>query len=111
MIEDLNTTNILLGIMAAVSVLQTLVLIGVVVLALRRYRETLQTIREPREALAIQLAACTACTSFSKYHHQESGWGQGSSWLIFGGTSTLGASKEGVGCTSDNLFGIGHEAI
>ena len=46
MIEDLNTTNILLGIMAAVSVVQTLVLIAVVVLALRLYRQTLQTVRQ-----------------------------------------------------------------
>ncbi len=57
MIEDLNTTNILLGIMAAVSVLQTLVLIGVVVLALRRYRETLQTIRDIEQRQIAPLAA------------------------------------------------------
>ena len=42
---NLNTTNILLGIMAAVSVLQALVLIGVGVLAFRLYGQTLQVIR------------------------------------------------------------------
>ncbi len=43
---NLDTTNLLLGIMAAVSVLQALVLIGVGVMAYRLYREAMQTIRE-----------------------------------------------------------------
>jgi hypothetical protein len=42
---NLDTTNILLGIMAAVSVLQALVLIGIGVLAFRLYGQTLQVIR------------------------------------------------------------------
>jgi len=53
----LNTTNILLGIMAAVSVLQALVLIGVGVLAFRLYRQTLQTIREIEQRQIAPLAA------------------------------------------------------
>ena len=57
MIEDLNTTNILLGIMAAVSVVQTLVLIAVVVLALRLYRQTLQTVQRQVAPLAANVAA------------------------------------------------------
>ena len=60
MIEDLNTTNILLGIMAAVSVLQVLVLIGVVVLALRLYRQTIQTIRDVEQRQIAPLAANVA---------------------------------------------------
>jgi methyl-accepting chemotaxis protein len=43
---NLNTTNILLGIMAAVSVLQALVLIGLAVFAFRLYRQALVTMRE-----------------------------------------------------------------
>jgi methyl-accepting chemotaxis protein len=47
MIEgNLNTTNILLGIMAAVSVLQALVLIGVGVMAYRLYSQALQAIHD-----------------------------------------------------------------
>ena len=61
MIEgNLNTTNILLGIMAAVSVLQALVLIGVVVLALRLYRQTLQAIRDIEQRQIAPLAASVA---------------------------------------------------
>jgi len=43
---NLNTTNLLLGIMAAVSVLEVLVLIGVGIMAYRLYAKTLQTVRE-----------------------------------------------------------------
>ena len=58
MIEgNLNTTNILLGIMAAVSVLQAVVLIGVGVLAYRLYSQTLKTIREIEQR---QIAPLTA---------------------------------------------------
>ena len=61
MIEgNLNTTNILLGIMAAASVLQALVLIGVVVLALRLYRQTLQAIRDIEQRQIAPLAASVA---------------------------------------------------
>jgi len=41
-----DTTNLLLGIMAAVSVLEALVLIGVGVMAYRLYTHAMQTIRE-----------------------------------------------------------------
>jgi hypothetical protein len=54
---NLNTTNILLGIMAAVSVLQALVFIGVGVMAFRLYRQTLQTIREIEQRQIAPLAA------------------------------------------------------
>ncbi len=58
MIEsNLNTTNVLLGIMAAVSVLQALVLIGVGVMAFRLYRQTLQTIRDIEQRQIAPLAA------------------------------------------------------
>lgn len=61
MIEgNLNTTNILLGIMAAASVLQALVLIGVVVLALRLYRQTLQAIRDIEQRQIAPLVASVA---------------------------------------------------
>jgi hypothetical protein len=43
---NLDTTNLLLGIMAAVSVLEALVLIGVGVMAYRLYTHAMQTIRE-----------------------------------------------------------------
>ncbi|HEY3159198.1 MAG TPA: hypothetical protein VGJ78_09595 [Vicinamibacterales bacterium] len=43
---NLDTTNLLLGIMAAVSVLEALVLIGVGIMAYRLYAKTLQTVRE-----------------------------------------------------------------
>ena len=39
--DSLNTTNLLLGIMALASVIQVLVLIGVGVMAFRLYRQTL----------------------------------------------------------------------
>lgn len=58
MIEgSLNTTNILLGIMAAVSVLQVLVLIGAGVMAFRLYRQALQTVRDIEQR---QIAPLTA---------------------------------------------------
>jgi len=43
---NLDTTNVLLGIMAAVSVLEALVLIGVGFMAYRLYMHATQTIRE-----------------------------------------------------------------
>jgi hypothetical protein len=43
---NLDTTNLLLGIMAAVSILEALVLIGVGVMAYRLYTQAMQTIRE-----------------------------------------------------------------
>ena len=61
MIEgNLTTTNILLGIMAAVSLIEALVLIGVVVLALRLYRQTLRTIRDIEERQIAPLADSVA---------------------------------------------------
>jgi len=57
---NLNTTNILLGIMAAVSVLQALVLIGACVLALRLYRQTLKTITDIEERQIAPLTASVA---------------------------------------------------
>ena len=54
---NLNTTNILLGIMAAVSVLQAVVLIGVGVMAFRLYHQTLRTIREIEQRQVAPLAA------------------------------------------------------
>lgn len=43
---NLDTTNLLLGIMAAVSVLEALLLIAVGVMALKLYRQVMQTVRE-----------------------------------------------------------------
>lgn len=43
---DLGTTNLLLGIMAGVAVLEALVLIGMAIAGLRMYRRTMQTIAE-----------------------------------------------------------------
>ena len=61
MIEgSLNTTNILLGIMAAVSLLQALVLVGACVLALRLYRQTLRTITDIEERQIAPLAAAVS---------------------------------------------------
>ena|SRR5687768_11013187 len=54
---NLNTTNILLGIMAAVSVLQALVLVGVAVFAFRLYRQALMTIREVEQRRIAPIAA------------------------------------------------------
>ena len=61
MIEgNLYTTNILLAIMAAVSVLQTLVVVCVGVLALRLYRETFRAIRDIEQRQIGPLAANVA---------------------------------------------------
>lgn len=61
MIEgDLNTTNILLGFMAAVSVLQALVFIGVGVMAFRLYRRIFRTIRDIEQRQIAPLAAQVA---------------------------------------------------
>lgn len=43
---NLDTTNLLLGIMAAVSVLEALVLVGIGVVAYRLYSQTMTTVRE-----------------------------------------------------------------
>lgn len=43
---NLDTTNLLLGIMAAVSVLEALLLIGVGIMAYRLYSQATQTVRE-----------------------------------------------------------------
>lgn len=61
MIEgSLNTTNVLLGIMAAVSLVQALVLIGVCVFAFRLYRRTLKTITDVQERQIAPIAATVA---------------------------------------------------
>jgi Tfp pilus assembly protein PilV len=61
MIEgNLNTTNILLGIMAAVSVLQALVVVVVGVMVFRLYRQTLQAIRDIEQRQIAPLAANVA---------------------------------------------------
>jgi hypothetical protein len=58
MIEgNLDTTNLLLGIMAAVSVLQALLLIGVGVMAWKLYGRTMQTVRELEERQVAPLMA------------------------------------------------------
>jgi hypothetical protein len=54
---SLETTNVLLGIMAGVSVLQALVLIGAGVMAYRLYGSALKTIRELEERQVAPLAA------------------------------------------------------
>ncbi|HXD20972.1 MAG TPA: hypothetical protein VN654_28370 [Vicinamibacterales bacterium] len=43
---NLDTTNLLLGIMAAVSVLEALLLVGVGVMAYRLYGQTMRTVQE-----------------------------------------------------------------
>ena len=61
MIEgSLNTTNILLGIMVVVSVVEALVLIGVCVMARRLYRQTFRTIADIEERQIAPLAAAVA---------------------------------------------------
>jgi hypothetical protein len=54
---NLDTTNLLLGIMAVVSVLEALVLIGVGVMAYRLYAQTMQTVREIEARQIAPLAA------------------------------------------------------
>jgi hypothetical protein len=44
--QDLGTTNLLLGIMAAVSVLEALLIVGFAIVGYRLYSRTLQTIGE-----------------------------------------------------------------
>jgi len=43
---NLDTTNLLLGIMAAVSVVEALLLVGVAVMAYKLYVQAMQTVRE-----------------------------------------------------------------
>ena len=54
---NLDTTNLFLGVMAAVSLLEALVLIGVGVLAYRLYMQTMQTVREIEARQIAPLAA------------------------------------------------------
>jgi uncharacterized protein YoxC len=53
---NLNTTNALLAVMAAVSVLQALVLLGAAVLGYRLYRQTMQTVRDIEQRQIAPLA-------------------------------------------------------
>lgn len=46
---NLDTTNLLLGIMAAVSVLEALLIVGVGVMAYRLYAQAMRTVREIEE--------------------------------------------------------------
>ena len=58
MIEgNLNTTNLLLGIMVVVGVIQTLVVIGACVMAFRFYRRALRAIRDIERRQIAPLAA------------------------------------------------------
>ena len=58
MIEgNLDTTNLLLGIMAVVSVLEALLLIGVGVMAVKLYRQTMETVKEIEQRQVAPLAA------------------------------------------------------
>ena len=54
---NLDTTNLLLGIMAAVSVLEAIVLIGVGVMAYRLYGQTMRSIREIEQRQIAPLVA------------------------------------------------------
>jgi hypothetical protein len=54
---NLDTTNLLLGIMAAVSVLEAIVLVAVAVMALKLYRQTLETVRELEQRQVAPLVA------------------------------------------------------
>jgi hypothetical protein len=54
---NLDTTNLLLGIMAAVSVLEAILLIGVGVMAYRLYTQAMRTVREIEERQIAPLAA------------------------------------------------------
>ena len=54
---NLDTTNLLLGIMAAVSVLEAVVLIGVGYMGYRLYAQTMQTVREIEARQIAPLAA------------------------------------------------------
>lgn len=54
---NLDTTNLLLGIMAAVSVLEALLLIGVGIFAYRLYAQAMQTVREIEQRQVAPLVA------------------------------------------------------
>lgn len=54
---NLDTTNLLLGIMAAVSVLQALVLIGAGIMGWKLYRQVMQTVRDLEERQVAPLVA------------------------------------------------------
>ena len=54
---NLDTTNLLLGIMAAVSVLEALLLIGAGVMAYRLYAQAMQTVREIEARQIVPLVA------------------------------------------------------
>lgn len=54
---NLTTTNVLLGIMAAVSVLQALVLIGAALLGYRLYRQVVRTVADIEQRQIAPLAA------------------------------------------------------
>jgi hypothetical protein len=54
---NLNTTNLLLGIMAVVSVLEALLLVAVGIMAWKLYRQTLETVRELEQRQVAPLVA------------------------------------------------------
>jgi methyl-accepting chemotaxis protein len=54
---NLDTTNLLLGIMAAVSVIEGLLLIGIGILAYRLYTQAMRTVREVEERQIAPLVA------------------------------------------------------
>jgi hypothetical protein len=54
---NLDTTNLLLGIMAAVSVLEALLLVAVGIMAWKLYRQTMETVREIEQRQVAPLAA------------------------------------------------------
>ncbi len=54
---NLDTTNLLLGVMAAVSVLEAILLIGVGVMAYRLYTQAMRTVREIEERQLAPLVA------------------------------------------------------
>lgn len=54
---NLDTTNLLLGIMAAVSVLEAIVLIGVGIMAYRLYGQAIRTVREIEQRQIAPLVA------------------------------------------------------
>ena len=54
---NLDTTNLLLGIMAAVSVLEALLLVGVGIMAYRLYSQAMQTVKEIEQRQVAPLVA------------------------------------------------------
>jgi methyl-accepting chemotaxis protein len=54
---NLDTTNLLLGILAAVSVLEALLLVGIGVMAWKLYGQTMQTVREIEQRQIAPLVA------------------------------------------------------